>query len=119
MALGSCRGSGIFINLDRCTERRDALLEDRHHAGLNPANHCRLAAIEPRGDEPELRRGLKSWGELGFWRSRIRSLELIASLEFEAIVHILEDDIWLPAGLAGMLSSVKQLMLTQPRLQGD
>jgi len=97
---------GLYINLDRSESRRVSLLQHFAACGVDARSYYRLSAVEPRGDEPELQRGLKSRGELGIWQSMILALETIASGDFAPVVHLIEDDIrlapWAPQGLGGL-----------------
>ena len=58
---------GIYINLDRCTDRKNSLLEQLDLAGLPSTEYQRFSAVEPADDDPRLLQGLKSKGELGLF----------------------------------------------------
>lgn len=108
---------GVFINLDRCSSRKDALLGQLDRAGLPSAEYQRFSAIEPAGGEPQLSKGLKSKGELGIFRSLVSVLAQIGDGGFDDVVHVLEDDACFPAGIADAIASVSRLMLSQPQLE--
>ena len=107
---------GVFINLDRCSSRKNSLLRQLEFAGLSTVEYQRFSAFDPVGDEPQLSKGLKSKGELGIFRSLVSVLNQISNEGFDDIVHVLEDDAHFPAGSAGAVASVSRLMLTQPNL---
>ena len=108
---------GVFINLDRCSSRKDSLLGQLDRAGLPSAEYQRFSAIEPAGGEPQLSKGLKSKGELGIFRSLVSVLAQIGDGGFDDVVHVLEDDACFPAGIADAIASVSRLMLSQPQLE--
>ena len=108
---------GIFVNLGRCVDRKDSLLERLDSAGLPSVEYQRFPAIEPSGDEPQLSKGLKSKGELGIFMSLISVMAQIGDGEFDDVVHVLEDDASFPAGIVDAIASISRLMLSQPQLQ--
>jgi len=112
-----CLVRGIFINLDRCSDRKDSLLGQLDLAGLPSIEYQRFSAIEPAGDEPQLSKGLKSNGELGIFKSLASVLAQIGDGGFHDVVHVLEDDASFPAGIADVIASVSRLMLSQPQLE--
>jgi len=108
---------GVFINLDRCSGRKDALLGQLDFAGLPSIEYHRFSAFEPAGDEPQLSKGLKSKGELGIFKSLALVLAQIGDEGFDDVVHVLEDDASFSAGIAGTIASLSRLMLSHPQLE--
>jgi GR25 family glycosyltransferase involved in LPS biosynthesis len=108
---------GIFINLDRSSDRKELLLSQLDFAGLPAVEYQRFFAIEPAGDEPQLSKRLKSKGELGLFRSLASVLAQIGDGGFDDVVHVLEDDACFPAGIADAIAMVSRLMLSQPQLE--
>lgn len=110
--------SGLYVNLDRCRSRREALLASLQRAGLRPQSYHRLPAIEPTGEEPELSRGLKTKGTLGIWQSMILALQTIAEGDFAPVVHVLEDDVCMAPGASRVLSRLTQSLIDDHRFTG-
>jgi len=108
---------GVFINLDRCSGRKDALLGQLDFAGLPSIEYHRFSAFEPAGDEPQLSKGLKSKGELGIFKSLALVLAQIGDEGFDDVVHVLEDDASFSAGISGTIASLSRLMLSDPKLE--
>jgi hypothetical protein len=108
---------GVFINLDRCSDRKDSLLRQLDSVGLPSTEYQRFSAIEPVGEEPQLSMGLKSKGELGLFRSLASVFALIGDGDFDDVVHVVEDDSAFPAGSAEAIASVTRFMLSQPQLE--
>lgn len=96
---------GLYLNMDRATERRarvEAVLND---AGL-AANYRRVAAVDGRSIDP-------TWastkaGAVGCFMSHLAALA--AAAEFDGITHVIEDDIIVSSRLRSFLESdtVKQ-----------
>jgi GR25 family glycosyltransferase involved in LPS biosynthesis len=107
---------GVFINLDRCSDRSHSLLSQLDSVGLQADKYFRFSAIEPVGDEAQLSKGLKSVGELGIFRSLVSVLAQVGDGGFDDVVHVLEDDTSFSAGIAEAISSLSELMLQHPRL---
>ena len=85
--------TGIYINLDRCKDRKKSFLEQITLSGLDPNKYERISAIEPTDYEKEKSRGLKTRGEVGVWHSFLFTLQHIAdNPSFHSFVHLLEDD---------------------------
>lgn len=108
---------GVYINLDRCSCRKDSLLRQFDSVGLPSIQYQRFSAIEPVGEEPQLSMGLKSKGELGLFRSLASVFAMIADGDFDDVVHVVEDDAAFPAGSAEAIASVTRLMLSHPGLE--
>ena len=106
---------GLYINLDRCTERKSALCASLASACLDPSDYLRFSALEPVGDEVYLSRGLKSRGELGIFQSLIEALSVVAKGDFDDVVHIAEDDnVYMP--LAGQaISNFSRILLSKQK----
>ena len=83
---------GIYINLDRCSSRKLTLLKRIDDAGLSSSEYERFSGIEPVEKEMHVRRGLKSKGELGIFRSFMSVFSRISTGNFDDTVHVLEDD---------------------------
>jgi hypothetical protein len=107
---------GIYINLDRDTARREALIAGLEHAGLSPGRYCRFAAIEPAADAPELSRGLRTRGELGIWRSLLASFDQVSTGDFAGVVHVMEDDVVHAPGAAAAIAAISAAMRDHPAL---
>ena len=108
---------GIYINLDRSSDRKDSLLSQLVSAGLPSNEYERFSAIEPVGDEPQLSRGLKSKGELGLFRSLSSVFAMIGDSGFDEVVHVVEDDAAFPVGGSVAIESVTRLMVSHPVLK--
>jgi GR25 family glycosyltransferase involved in LPS biosynthesis len=105
---------GLYINLERCSQRRDALLAGLDAAGLNAAAYERFPALEPVGAEPQLTRGLKTKGELGIWMSLVEALKGVASRDYEPVVHMLEDDMAFAPMAGPVITKVAHMLVNEP-----
>ena len=110
--------NGVYINLDRCTNRRLSLVSRLEAAGIPSSDYLRFSGIEPIGNEPQLAKGLQNKGELGIWKSMLKVFRQVAVGEFDEVVHIVEDDAAFSDQLSKTLPSIKRLMLSKPPLGG-
>ncbi len=103
--------SGLYINLDRSTDRRQSLIAHLASQGMVHA-YKRFPALEPTAAEAADLRGLKTPGEVGIWKSLIALLQGLASdADAAPIVHVIEDDARFRDGAADMLDALRAGML--------
>jgi GR25 family glycosyltransferase involved in LPS biosynthesis len=78
--------SGLYINLDRSTERRQCLEGDIARLGLT-AHYRRVPAVDGATLEPKPRLNV---GEIGCYHSHLNALAIAA--QAKGVTHVLEDD---------------------------
>ena len=107
---------GIYINLDRCTDRKNSLLEQLDLAGLPSTEYQRFSAVEPADDDPRLLQGLKSKGELGLFLSLASVFAQIGGGQFDDVVHVLEDDVSFSPDVSNAIALVSHELHSNPQL---
>ena len=109
--------SGIYINLDRCIDRKKSLINNLNSSGLDSDKYERISGLESTNYEKEKSRGLKTRGEAGIWKSFLFSLEYVSNnSSFESFIHFLEDDSEMSNSTRKGIEISKNYMINNPKI---